>query len=247
MFPYISVTLPSFTVFGFAGGIITLFFIYIRMYKNGYGFRRFLLLAVLGFIGAAVGAKLLFMISRLPWLFSDFSFPRLLRLIFQGGIVFYGGLFGVLIGAKVFALISKTDASSVYRIIVPAIPLFHGFGRIGCFLAGCCHGMALQNPVIIGPFHFTRIPVQLFESVFCFLLFPVLLVIEKKRSHCNTLRLYLISYAIFRLILEFFRGDSIRGVYLLSTSQWISLAIIAYFIIKWSVGNFRRKKGVKQL
>jgi len=242
MFPFISVTLPSFSVLAFTGGLFAVLFVYFRRVKFGFSAIEFLSLIIFCFIGLVIGAKLLYIISRASWLTSNFTVSVLMRLVFRGGIVFYGGLFGLLFAVEIYAKIKRMDASSIYRMIVPAIPLFHGFGRIGCFLGGCCFGRALEIPVEVGYIYLNRIPVQLFESAFCFVLFAVLLIVEKKRSNCNTLRLYLVSYAIFRFLVEFLRADMVRGVYLLSTSQWISLAIIAYYLFILIYGKTRQKK-----
>ena len=77
-----------------------------------------------------------------------------------------------------------------------------------------------------------RIPVQLFEAVCILLIFAMLLYAERKNSTASLLRLYLGVYAICRFILEFCRGDALRGLWFgLSTSQWVSLAILGYLLI----------------
>ena len=119
-------------------------------------------------------------------------------------------------------------------MVVPAFPLFHGFGRIGCFMAGCCYGVKLATPAeLFGIFTLDRLPVQLIEAGFEFLLFAVLLFCEKKQAKTDTLQIYLITYAIFRFCIEFFRGDAIRGIFLgFSTAQWVSLAIITCYVYR---------------
>lgn len=78
-----------------------------------------------------------------------------------------------------------------------------------------------------------RVPVQIFEAAFEFVLFAVLLVLEKKRPHVDTLKTYLLSYAAFRFAIEFFRGDVVGGIFLgLSTAQWVSLSIAVYYLLR---------------
>ena len=204
-----------------------------RTERFGVPFRRFLMLCAAAIAGMAVGSRVLHFITMLPVLIADFSFSKLLNLALNGGFVFYGGLFGALFAAKIFAKRSKYDEKAIFRIVTPAIPLFHGFGRIGCLFAGCCYGKELAEPIkLFSAVHINRIPTQAFEAVFEFIMFFAILEIEKRRKDWNMLKFYLLSYAVFRFANEFFRGDEIRGVFLLSTSQWISAAIIMYYFFK---------------
>ena len=121
--------------------------------------------------------------------------------------------------------------------IAPAIPFFHVFGRIGCHLAGCCYGMEYHGPFAVTfPFNefntesagVSRVPTQLMEVSFNFILFLVLyFYIKNKPKPGRPLGIYLVAYSIMRFSIEFFRGDVGRGGFLLlSTSQWISLALL---------------------
>lgn len=118
-------------------------------------------------------------------------------------------------------------------MIAPAIPLFHAFGRIGCFLAGCCYGFELSDPIVIASdFVITHFPVQLVESLFNILLFIVLNIVQRYRPNTRILYVYMLSYAVFRFIIEFFRGDVTRGLFFgISTSQLISAIIIVVCVI----------------
>jgi phosphatidylglycerol:prolipoprotein diacylglycerol transferase len=131
---------------------------------------------------------------------------------------------------------------AVFNVIAPAIPLFHGFGRIGCLLAGCCYGKELNAPIeILHMIHVERFPVQAIESLFEFVLFVVMLFIDRKKNHTDLLKIYLLSYAVFRFVNEFFRGDEVRGIYMgLSTAQWISLAIVAYYVVAFMRNRCRK-------
>jgi len=74
-----------------------------------------------------------------------------------------------------------------------------------------------------------RFPVQFAESLCNILIFILLLFIEfKLQTHKYNLKVYLITYSVFRFVLEFYRADSIRGIWFggLSTAQYISLIIV---------------------
>ena len=121
------------------------------------------------------------------------------------------------------------------------IPLFHAITRIGCFVGGCCFGVESQSvisinytTIIFGEVVTTyRIPTQLIESCFNFSLFLYLLVLYSKDDwqRKKILRRYLLIYSIGRFLIEFWRGDAVRGVICgVSFSQVISILIWIYLI-----------------
>ncbi|MCL2557947.1 MAG: prolipoprotein diacylglyceryl transferase [Treponema sp.] len=158
-----------------------------------------------------------------------------------GGSVFYGGLLGGLAAAWICVKKNKAFANHI-DIIAVCVPLFHFFGRIGCFLGGCCFGvecsfgftfhdspMAEANGV-------SRFPVQLLEAAFNLCLFFLLHVLLKRKMLANRLaHTYLLIYSVGRFFIEFLSGDDAhRGIWLfLSTSQIISLAILLAVLARW--------------
>ena len=88
---------------------------------------------------------------------------------------------------------------------------------------------------------FDRVPVQLIESAFEFLMFIVFVVLEKRNSELYSLSNYLVIYAIFRFVVEFYRGDEVRGIWMggLSTAQLISVLIVIIVL-------FTKNKNKKQ-
>lgn len=233
MYPYMYITLPSYGVMAFIGGFAVLAVVYLRLEKFKVSFEIFLKLFFFSVIGGFTGSKLLFSITRIPQLIIDFSLRKLLLLIPQSGFVFYGGLFGVLYTIRFYTRTDHDLRKCIYRMIAPAIPLFHGFGRIGCMLAGCCYGRMLQKTILLfGVFELNRVPVQMIEAIYEFLLCAVILVVERHEK-VDTLKFYLIAYGMFRFVIEFFRGDAVRGIFLgVSMAQWISVFIIGYYLGK---------------
>lgn len=145
----------------------------------------------------------------------------------QTGATFYGGLIG---GAGIFLLIyfiaggkmfpEKTHLKRFFNIADIAacsITAAHAIGRIGCLMAGCCHGMKTDAWFGIRMQHlgYKVIPTQLFEAVFLALLLVYLLArIKDKQTYC--LQIYMGVYGIWRFIVEFLRGDY-RGTTIVST------------------------------
>lgn len=234
MMPYIHIILPSYTVMAFIGIFFALIFLFFRIERYNFDFRDFLKMFVAGFIGCILGSKILYFLTMFPTQ-ENFTLEGLAILFIQSGYVFYGGLFGTLIALKIFARYTQKDFNNILQMATPALPLFHGFGRIGCFLAGCCYGIEFESPInFLNVILFYNLPTQLIESLFEFLMFGFLLHVEKKFPSADILKIYLLNYAVFRFVIEFFRADMDRGIWLVfSTSQWISIFILFYYLTKW--------------
>lgn len=131
-------------------------------------------------------------------------------------MTFMGGLFGGVIGfVGTYFLYYKRHHKPIFDkilIIAPAcITLAHGFGRIGCFMAGCCYGLPTDSWIgITFPEVGKVIPTQLIEAIFLFILSAILILFAFKKITNYTMVIYMIAYAIFRFIIEFYRGDD-RG------------------------------------
>jgi phosphatidylglycerol:prolipoprotein diacylglycerol transferase len=164
-----------------------------------------------------------------------------------GGSVFYGGLIGGIIVGTAY-LKNHREKSYLIDIAAPAIPLFHFFGRIGCFLGGCCFGIesvfgfTFHDAIIEEANGVNRFPVQLLEAVFNLCLFVFLDRVRRKRLFKDgLLSLYALLYSVGRFFIEFIRGDDYRGTWLfLSTSQIISVAV--FFVAMATLSKTKLKK-----
>lgn len=174
-------------------------------------------------------------------------------------MTFYGGLVGgalTFIALYFFYVKKKYPYANIMDLLIispAAITLAHGFGRIGCFAAGCCYGIETDSWLGVQfPHHDHAVyPTQLFEAIFLFILAGVLFYFAVKKNNPYTMPIYLISYGIWRFLIEFIRGDD-RGAFflLLSPSQWFSIlailgAIVLFILIKRGV--FINKKIHKSI
>lgn len=151
--------------------------------------------------------------------------------LFQEGFVFYGGMIGGFLGAILGAVLIRCHVDTMLEAALPSIPFAHAIGRIGCFMAGCCHGMPYSGPLAVRD-RFTGVtyfPVQLLEAVInSFIGLYLIFLVKRGKKAREILWSYLILYSIARFLLEYLRGDEIRGAMSgLSTSQWISVGIFA--------------------
>ena len=227
-------------------GILVACFIscYFIKKKVGY-FEDAIFLFILIGIGAFAGGHFLYGLTNIGKFLTYFNaggFIFAVQYTF-GGSVFYGGLIGGIllgwIGVKALRLDRKVYADAIAVVV----PLFHAFGRVGCFLGGCCYGVESKlgfithtNPLVPSINGVRRFPVQLLEALLCLIIFVALLTLYRQNKFKGRLlAVYLLMYAPIRFFDEFLRGDEIRGfAFGLSTSQLISvlikIALIAYII-----------------
>ncbi len=183
-----------------------------------------------------VGSRLLDVIVRFPLYVEN---PKRFW-SFTEGVVFYGGYLGAIVGGYVFLRAIRHPFLPVLDICATYMGLGLAIHRsLACFMAGCCYGRPTTVPwgVVFPPGsiparEYGQLPLhpaQLYEAGLGLIIFFSLLAWRKRRvvyGELFTLHLYL--YAVGRFIIEFFRGDSDRGHYvIMSTSQWISVALFA--------------------
>lgn len=170
---------------------------------------------------------ILVIISLLVALFSSYVFDGIFHSLAEGelafgSITFLGGLFGgiatFLVLYKYFYKEENKDLRKTMNTIITGVVLAHAFGRIGCFFAGCCFGIPTDSflGVVFPHGHAHDLypdasvyPTQLFESFFLFALFGLLNVVPSFKN--REIEVYLIGYGIWRIMIEFIRGDD-RGV-----------------------------------
>lgn len=180
-----------------------------------------------GLIGGMVGAKVMFYLTEIPSILED---PSILW-DFANGFVVYGGIIGGIITAYVYCRVKKMEFLPLIDLVVPSIALAQGFGRIGCFLAGCCYGRTTDAwygvtfpEGALAPSGVPLIPTQIISSLGDFLLgIFLILLARKKRNRGMITGLYFLLYAIGRFLIEFLRNDPRGNVGILSTSQFIAI------------------------
>lgn len=150
--------------------------------------------------------------------------------LWEGGLVWYGGLIAALFTGIYLCRKKGVSFALIADIGLGALPLGHFFGRIGCFMAGCCWGsvtgsflgirfpkdaLVYKDAIVHGQItpHFPVHPTQLYEAAGLLCIFVILFFIRKKRKFYGQVALsYLIMYPILRSFLEIFRGDTSRGL-----------------------------------
>jgi phosphatidylglycerol:prolipoprotein diacylglycerol transferase len=205
------------------GVALGLWFIYAQAKKAGLDANRIMDAAFYTIIVSLIGAKLILFLSNISYYVS---YPKELFALARSGGVFQGGLtFGVIYALWYFRR-KKIPTWPTADLIAPALALGHGFGRIGCFSAGCCYGSECALPWAVvfkneyaadltgvhlhTPLH----PVQLYEAILNFLNFGILyIILKKKKFDGQVFAFYIVNYSVIRFLTEYFRGDHSEKIY----------------------------------
>jgi phosphatidylglycerol:prolipoprotein diacylglycerol transferase len=215
---------------------VALWFIYVQAKKAGLDAPLLLDAAFYTIIVSLIGAKLILFLGNISLYLSS---PRELFSLARSGGVFQGGLtFGVIFALWYFHK-RKIPTWRAADLVGPALALGHGFGRIGCFSAGCCYGSECSVPWSVVfkseyaheltgiPLYVHLHPVQLYEAALNFLNFAVLFfILKKKRFDGQVFSLYIINYSIIRFFTEYFRGDHPDKAYFMRGAT--ALASLSY-------------------
>jgi len=205
-------------------------------------------ICVWALLAGIVGSRIAYVLQNTDYFFDTarpgWSVLDLLK-IWQGGLVFYGGLIGALVVTLLLLRAKKLKTLPVLDVLTPSLALGHAFGRIGCYLHGCCYGVPVHQgawygcvfprdslpyltgvgaPLYIAP-GTPLWPTQLVSAFDLFCIFIILsLFFRHQRRAGEVTALYLLLYSTERFIVEFFRGDThLPGQ--MSEAQWISIGI----------------------
>ncbi|MDR3284440.1 MAG: prolipoprotein diacylglyceryl transferase [Treponema sp.] len=247
----IKIMFPSFIVFGKIIGlyqIMVLFGVFsagiyssLVAEKNKINGADVIIVLLVAGIGAILGSHLLYIMVNFSQIIeAQIKYLEVFHLFFNGS-VFYGGLIGGILTVTVFKK-KFVGIDEIIDIVTPTVPLFHFWGRIGCFFTGCCFGVessfgfTFDHAIIEKANGINRFPVQLLEACFNLGIFIFLDYLRRRNFFKNRLLyLYLLIYSVGRFFIEFIRGDEYRGKLLfLSTSQIISVIILCVAITKLS-------------
>ncbi len=175
----------------------------------------------------------------------------------RGGLTYYGGLIAATGFCLWFLRRERFPLKKAADMAGMTIPLGIFFGRLGCFLGGCCFGKPtevflgvsfppwspaseeqwraglLSRPDLASlPVH----PTELYESIGCLAIAAAMMLWlhPRKRFDGQVFLAFLASYAVLRFVLEFFRADARGGALGLSTSQLIGIGVIAVVAALWT-------------
>ena len=220
-------------------------------------------IAIIAGLSGFGGAKLLYVIVN----FRDFL-KSPLQVLGSSGFVVYGGLISGILCGLLYVRIKKISFFEYFDLIMPEIALAQGFGRLGCFMAGCCYGKETTSPIgvvfpqnSLAPSGVKLLPTQLISAGADFINMAVLMLIAWKFSYTagknagnakdnkrkylvagDIGSLYLVFYGIGRFLIEFLRNDHRGEIGIFSTSQFISIFFVLTGISLMIINRIRLKK-----
>ena len=166
-------------------------------------------------VGAIIGSRVLYVISYWHESFAGKPIQEIF-MVWKGGLVYYGGLIGAALACIAYARLKKLPLWKLADIFAPSIPLGCFFGRLGCFLNGCCYGRPCNLPWAVrfpadnplspptSPVH----PTQIYDSLLNLCLYAFLAWLFRRRKFDGQVfSVYLVCYAVLRSLVETFRGD----------------------------------------
>lgn len=181
--------------------------------------------------GGLVGSRVLYYIVEFPQILKD---PSILW-NFKNGYVVYGGIIGGVLASYIYCRIKKASFLEYFDLVMPAVSLAQGFGRIGCLCAGCCYGRPTDawygitfQSSNLAPNGIRLIPTQIISSIGDFVFCGILLWYAGRKPKAGRVgALWMLLYGVGRFVIEFLRNDYRGSIGVLSTSQIISIGIVA--------------------
>jgi phosphatidylglycerol---prolipoprotein diacylglyceryl transferase len=228
-------TYGLFIAIGFIMGLL----IAIRIGKRyGLDSQKIMDMGFLLIISGVIGSRIVYVLMN----FSLYSKnPLDIFKLWQGGLVFSGGLLAAVIVFFFYIRHHKLNVLQIGDIWAPAAVIGQAMGRIGCFMAGCCYGrptnvpwrVIFKNPASIAPLNIPLHPTQLYDAMSNLIIFIVLMILTaKKKFDGQVLLWFLILHSTARLYIERFRGDD-RGIF--PGTQWTVTQFIAILILFFSI------------
>lgn len=194
--------------------------------------------------------------SRVFWVLQEWGHysknPAEIFRITEGGMTSYGGIAFGLLTVLLWCKRTGVRFPVVFDLIAAPALVMHGFGRIGCFLNGCCYGSPCDLPWAVtvhpevGPLYLGH-PAQLYDTLMAFAGVALLLWIEKRtfstRRPGTYGALFFVLYGLSRFVYELFRSgyssESTWGVPM-TDAQVMALAMVAGGVI-WLLALARRQ------
>lgn len=183
-------------------------------------------------VSGLLGARIAFVVANYRELFAHDPWSMLR--IDQGGLIYYGGMIGSVVGMTIFSRLRGEEWFATADRVITPIPLAHALGRVGCFLNGCCMGSPYTGWCSYELNGVYRHPVQLYEAVLNVLVFAFLFRLHgRRRFRGQVFAAYLLTYPVVRFGIEFLRGDERLQVGPLTVAQLLSLSFLVLGLVLW--------------
>ncbi|MCK4421410.1 prolipoprotein diacylglyceryl transferase [candidate division WOR-3 bacterium] len=218
-------------------------------------------------VGLILGSRIWFVAEG--WDYFSHNIPEIF-MIWQGGMVFYGGFICGLLAGLLYVKIMRLNPLEILDVFAPGVAIAIGIGRIGCFLNGCCFGRITGSWIGVcfpqrhlppvywnhlkrglipsnAPYSLAVIPTQLISTVVLFFIFGILWWVRKRSPFDGFLfYLFLGLYGVHRFIIDYFRyyEGSALILKVLTLSQAFSILLMLLSVVLIFIG-YRKKQSLK--
>ena len=243
----------EFTIYGVliaVGALLGMGLVTLEAKRNGEDQNKYLDMMIISLLASVIGSRLFYVVFS--WELYRGNFRGILDFR-NGGYAFYGGLLAGIIAAAIFCRIVKMNFWQMADSVSLGILLGQIIGRWGNFFnresfgeyaelpwamqlpisavrSGEVSGNMRDNLLTINGISYIQVqPVFLYESLWCLILFLVLLALRRKKKFEGELfMLYLAGYGLGRFFFEWLRTDKL---YIPGTKIGISLVISAVLFL----------------
>jgi len=208
---------------------------------------NFMGILLVGIIAGLVGGRLLFLATA-PELFSS---PFDLIAFWQGGFRILGAVIAIVLTLPFYLSWIKVPIIPLLDLLAIYAPILQSISRIGCFLAGCCHGIPTTRPWGIiytdaqssAPLYVCLHPTQLYSAIGLMAIFAAMYFLFQHRFERagQLISIYIGLVSLERFVIDFWRGDREVGP-LFSLDQHIALALFIVATIGLIVSTFYRSR-----
>lgn len=222
LFTFVGMEFPSYTLMVMVGIASSTFVGYQIAKRRGMSLVAILDLAILGILFGFLGARLAHVLVENPLRYWED--PKLIFYFWEGGFVSWGAHLAIFFSWIVYLRLRRLPVWLYLDVAAHVLLLTMIFGRLGCFLNGCCFG----KPAAFGwGFH----PTQLYHMAHVLAVQGILWWVARKRwtFQGQLMALAFILYAPGRFFIEFFRGDADRGLWFDGLFSSAQLAMFFYF------------------
>ena len=189
---------------------------------------------------ALVGIPSGVIISRLLHVVDRFDFYSRNPGLIWGfeGLTIYGAILGAALGIWIYSRFSHFRFGYFADLVVPGLILAQVIGRVGCTINGCCYGIETSlpwgvvytQPESYAPLGVAIHPTQVYEIIFCLVVFALLLKLRGRFKPDGSLFLiYLSLYSLWRLGIDFLR-EGTPFLFGLHQAQVIGVIVLAITI-----------------
>ena len=264
--PYIGIPLFAYGFMILLGFLAAIFLAQREASRHGISRERIMDFGVFMVLAGVVGARLFYIVQFYdehfrgkPW-YEYFA-------IWQGGMVFYGGAILAVVTGAVYLRWHRLPTLTLLDTCAPFVPIGMAFGRIGCYLNGCCWGWRCDSylPAAVNefpagsPVHAYQSgcglieaggqalavhPTQLYDATHSFLLFGLLWwYLRQTPARGAVSCVFAVAYGLGRFVVEMLRGDHRHTFSELTVSQCLSLLMVVVGIAGLVVIAWRARKA----